>query len=75
MNKFEIIESKRWLHSAGMTASIYGAVPWTSEADRQNWSMQVVGYTLLNTKAGTVGIGRQPFKTYEEAAEFVAQFN
>jgi hypothetical protein len=73
--KFEIIESKHWRHSAGMTASLYGAVPWTSEADRQNWSVQVVGYTLRNIKTGTVGIGRKPFKTYEEAVEFVSQFN
>ena len=73
--KFEIIESKRWKHSTGMTASIYGAVPWTSEADRHNWSIEIVGYTLRNIKSGTVGIGRRPFKTHAEALEFVSQFN
>ncbi len=73
--KFEIIESKHWKHANGMTASIYGSCPWVSDADRHNWVLEVVGYTVRNIKTGTVGIVRKPFKTYEEAVEFVSQFN
>jgi hypothetical protein len=69
---FEIIESKRWKHSSGLTASIYGAVPWTSEADKNNWTIETIGFTLRNIKTGTVGIGRKPFETYQDAVNFLS---
>jgi hypothetical protein len=75
MQNFEIIESKHWKHTNGMTASIYGSCPWVSDADRHNWVLEVVGYTVRNVKTGTVGIGRKPFKTHAEALEFISQFN
>jgi hypothetical protein len=68
---YEIIESKQWQCTDGRTASIYGSCPYVSDADKANWSMKTVGYTLLNLRTGTVGIGRKPFATFEEAAQFV----
>ena len=75
MTKYEVIESKHWKHCSGLTASVYGSVPWTSEADKIHWSIETVGYTIRNNVAGTVGIGRKPFKTYQEAADFILNFN
>ena len=67
MEKYEIVEAKVWKHTNGMTASIYGSCPWVSDADKPNWSLTVVGYTIRNNVLGIVGIGRTPFKTYDEA--------
>ena len=69
MEKYSIIEAKRWQHKDGRTASIYGAVPYYSNND--GWEVVTVGYTLQNNSTGTVGIGRKPFKTLEEAQEYI----
>lgn len=66
----EVIPSRRWVHTSGRQASPYGAVPWTSEADRENWTMETVGWTIQHPD-GTIGIGRQPFTTKEEAQAWV----
>lgn len=71
--KGEIIESKRWKHKdTGATASLYGAVPWSGAPGDQksDWVLENVGWTI-RWEDGTVGIGRQPFKTKEEAEEFL----
>ena len=63
----EIIESRRWKNArTGATASIYGAVPWTRQGDRDDWEVETVGYTI-QWEDGTIGIGRAPFPTREEA--------
>ena len=62
----EVIESKRWKHTTGKTASIYGAMPWTTKTDEPNWHIETVGYTLKMSD-GTVGYGRQALPTHEEA--------
>lgn len=64
----EVIPSRRWRHTSGRTASIYGACPWTgapgnTEAD---WIMETVGWTWVNAN-GTIGLGRVPAATKEEA--------
>lgn len=74
MKVIEVIESKQWRHADGRTASLYGAVPYTSEADKSNWSVVTVGYTWLNDN-GTVGLGRVPAKTREEAMEVMERIN
>lgn len=68
---FDIVESKRWVCDDGRTASIYGAVPWLSDTERNTWRIQIVGYTVQHKKTGTVGIGRQPWKTLEEAQNWL----
>jgi hypothetical protein len=70
---YEPIEYVRWKNTVtGATASIYGAVPWTSARDKANWITETVGWTVRNLKDGTVGIGRVPWKTYAEAEEWAA---
>lgn len=74
--KYEIVESKKWVNSiTGATASIYGAVPYTSDSDKQNWSVETVGYTIRNNDTGIVGLGKPPFKTMYEAVEQLRKLN
>ena len=67
MNRYEIIPAKRWVHTDGRTASIYGAVPYTSEAEQASWSIQSVGFTIRDNKTNTVGLGRKPFASMDDA--------
>ena len=74
--KYEIVESKKWVNTVtGATASIYGAVPYTNDTDKANWSIEMVGYTIRNNDTGTVGLGRLPFKTMYEAVEHLRKLN
>jgi hypothetical protein len=75
MSRYEIIDSRHWKHASGATASLYGAVPWSNEADRVNWRIVIVGYTVRDNVRGTVGIGRKPFETYNEAETWVYEQN
>lgn len=70
MARYTVIESKRWIANDGRGASVYGAVPYRSaaEKERDGWRVECVGWTLRNEDNGTVGIGRPPFET-KEAAE------
>lgn len=68
---FEVVESKRWVCNDGRTASIYGASPYTNDAERSQWRVQVVGFTVRHLKAGTVGIGRQPWPTRQAAEDWL----
>lgn len=71
---FEIIESKHWVnHETKQTASLYGSVPYVSDRDKFNWSIEVLGYTVRNIKNGTVGIGKIPWKTEAEAEAWLNQ--
>jgi hypothetical protein len=72
---YEIIESKRWKHTTGKTASIYGSCPYTSSEDAKNWKIENVGFTVRNLKTGMVGTARMPFKTRTEAEIFIKSFN
>ena len=75
MKILEVIESKRWVNKVtGQTASIYGAVPYFGDQGKANWSIEVVGYTW-KLDNGTIGLGRIPAKTYEEAIEIMIKFN
>lgn len=75
MKIIAVIESKRWENiKTGQTASIYGAVPYTSELDKDNWKIEISGYTW-KLDNGTIGLGRTPVKTKEEALEIMENFN
>jgi len=67
MQRYEIIPAKRWVHADGRTASIYGAVPYTNEAEQASWSIQSVGFTIRDNKTNMVGLGRKPFASIDEA--------
>lgn len=69
----EIILAKRWKNfKTGRTASIYGAVPYTS--DKADWHIETTGYTWLCSD-GTVGLGRIPAKTLQEAQQVMDKCN
>ena len=75
MKIIKIIESKRWINNITKhTASIYGSVPYANKTERQNWSIQVVGYTW-QLDNGTIGLGRRPAKTIQEAIKIMNEFN
>jgi hypothetical protein len=71
MQRFDVIESKVWQRDDGATASIYGSLRWVSESEKPRWTMVTRGYTVRDNERGTVGIGRQPWKTREEAQAWV----
>lgn len=66
---FDIIESKRWQHDDGRTASLYGAVPYQS--DPSGWHVITVGWTVRHKKTGIIGIGRKPWETRQEAEDWL----
>ena len=71
----DVIESKHWRNTkTGQTASIYGAVPYCSAREKENWIIEKRGYTWKNAN-GTIGIGRQPAKTYKEAVAVMEKIN
>jgi len=69
--RYEVIESRRWQRDDGTTASLYGSVPWVSDAERARWAIVTVGYTVRDNQRGTVGIGRAPWATQSEAQAWV----
>lgn len=68
---FEVIPSRRWRRDDGLTASPYGAAPWTSDAERDRWTLEPVGWTVRHLKTGTVGIGRQTWPTEQAALDWL----
>lgn len=71
--QYEIIESRRWRASDGRSASIYGANPFRTDAERERdgWRVEVSGWTVRNPHTGEIGIGRKPWETRAEAQAFV----
>lgn len=75
MRIVQVIPSRVWVNRVtGQRASIYGAAPWTSEADRANWEMVNQGFTW-ELSNGTVGLGRVPASTREEAEKVMHAHN
>lgn len=69
-----VIPSRRWLHTSGRTASLYGACPWTSDADKGNWTVETSGFTIQNPD-GTIGCGKPASATVEEAQALADRLN
>lgn len=67
MNTYTVIESKLWEHTSGRRVSAYGALPWYGEEEKKQWSLTTVGWTVRNNQTGTIGIGRIPWETQEQA--------
>jgi len=74
MYVIDIIPYKVYTHTSGRTASPYGSAPWTSNADKPNWTLETRGYTWL-LDSGTVGLCRVPALTYIEAVNVANQYN
>lgn len=68
----QVIPSRVHMHTSGNRASVYGAVPWRSSAEREEWSTVINGYTweVVDTQGRvTVGLCRMPAETLKEALE------
>jgi hypothetical protein len=74
-NIYEATPSRLWRRDDGRTASPYGACPWTSKAEAARWKLERVGWTVRDNQTGTIGLGRVPFKTEEEAQEMASRLN
>lgn len=73
--RWEVVESRVWKRDDGAKASIYGACPWASDAEKPRWQVVGQGWTLRNLRSGTVGTGRVPYATREEAQRACDEFN
>lgn len=76
MRVLEVIPSRRWRHTNGQAASLYGAVPWTGVPgnSREDWEIETSGWTWVNSN-GTIGLGRVPAATREEAEAVMNKVN
>lgn len=75
MKIVRVVPARSWFNVlTGQTASLYGACPWASEADRRNWELRTTGYTW-ELSNGTIGIGRQPVGTEAEAVALMDRHN
>ena len=71
----KVIEAKHWINKVtGQTASVYGAIPYTSLADKNNWEIATVGWTWVRSD-GCIGLGRTPAKTKLEAIDIMNRIN
>jgi hypothetical protein len=74
--KYSVVESKVWLHKeSGRRVSQYGACPWTNDADKADWELASVGWTLYDRQANTVGCGRVPWPTRDAAQAQADEWN
>lgn len=75
MRIIEVIESKAWKNKrTGATVSIYGAVPYFSEAEKADWEVVTRGFTWRSSD-GTIGLGRAPAATRDEAEAVMNRIN
>lgn len=73
--RFTVREHRRWRNTAtGATASIYGANPYWG-ADPGAWIVESAGFTIADSHTGTVGCGRPPSATREDAQALADTFN
>lgn len=70
-NFFEPVPYRVYVRDDGKRASIHGAVPWTSDAEKPLWHLETIGYTVYHKKAGTYGIGRKPWDTLEQCQAWI----
>lgn len=71
----QVVPYTFYRHVSGKTASFWGAAPWVNEVEKADWSVVTEGFTVYNVESGTFGMGRPPFKTREEADQYVAEYN
>lgn len=72
-HRYEIVPSRFWKNKiTGSTASLYGAVPYTNEADRQNWEIVSNGFVWKDRKTNTYH--GQSGQTELQVAERLSRF-
>lgn len=73
MPRYTIVPHRVWRNlKNGSTASVYGAIPYTSAADAINWCVVENGYTIHDTLKGTYGAYSCPAGSSEDHAKAVA---
>jgi hypothetical protein len=67
--KYEVIPSRVWQSKAGRVVSIYGSLPYRTEAQKvaEGWEIVQRGWTVLNPNTNEVGAMQKPWPTQEEA--------
>jgi len=74
MYAVNVIPSRCWKNMVtGQTVSLYGSVPYLSEAEKDNWEVVEKGYTTENSN-GTVG-GMQCINSSMSREEVVERVN
>lgn len=74
MKRYEAVARRYYRNlNTGLTASIYGAAPWTSEADAKNWRVMENGWTVHDRVSNTTGVYACPPGSSKEHAEAVAE--
>lgn len=64
MERYEIIPNRFWKRKTdGFKVSLWGAVPYASEAEKANWEIATDGFSIRDRKQGMVLNGG---KTLEE---------
>lgn len=69
-----VIPNTFYRHTSGRTASLWGSCPWHSERERSEWQTVTDGFTWQNDN-GTIGLGRVPAKSREEADRIAREWN
>ena len=63
----KVVPARVWSNIlTGATASVRGAVPYLSDAQKDDWVIKTVGFSIQNDD-GTIGQGRPPYPTAEAA--------
>jgi hypothetical protein len=53
-DRYELRRMWQWRNrETGATASVFGACPWTSDAERPNWIKESCGWGYFDTRNGT----------------------
>ncbi len=53
--RYEVRPIRKWKNTkTGATASIYGAVPYVRDSDRENWTIIQDGYGYWDRRTGTM---------------------
>lgn len=61
--------------SSGRKASFYGAGPWASAAEKDQWEIVTDGFTWKDDWSGTIGLSRPPAATKEDAESIAHAIN
>ena len=75
MKVIEVIPARQWRNTqTGRTASVNGSTPWANANNEKNWVRETVGWTWKRSN-GTIGLGRRPAATKEEAEAVMQKVN
>lgn len=71
---YEAVPLKRWVNKkTGAQSSIFGAVPWMTAAEKDDWEIEQRGWGIKNIETGKIKTKPYPPYCYtKERAEWVA---